>query len=230
MRWVSSIVPPPFFTMLMSRRSTFLPLRLVPALTGSPSSAFLQSSATRRTQSTAIGASREECCDTTLLLREVEALLIRDSRSPRSMGVAMLVKISHALVAAVFIESEMTVGCTPLSISWRHLFSRAPASTVTEVVPSPAFMSWDFASSTSIFAAGLRTSIVFRIVAPSFVMVTSPFAEQTILSIPRGPRLVRIASATALAAYMLAVRTSSFLRSSLNVSCLKVVPLDIAAW
>jgi hypothetical protein len=34
-----------------------------------------------------------------------------------------------------------------------HLLSRAPQSTVTVVVPSPATMSCDFDSSTNIFAA-----------------------------------------------------------------------------
>jgi hypothetical protein len=35
------------------------------------------------------------------------------------------------------------------------------------------------------------------IVAPSFVMITSPLADWIILSMPRGPSDVRIASATA---------------------------------
>ena len=69
-------------------------------------------------------------------------------------------------------------------------------------------MSWDLLSSTSILAAGWETSILFRIVAPSFVMVTSLFPETSILSIPRGPREVRIASASFLAALMLDMRMS----------------------
>lgn len=51
----------------------------------------------------------------------------------------------------------------------------------------------------------------FRMVAPSFVTMTSfdlsPF--WIILSIPRGPRLVRTTSATALAAMILERRTSA---------------------
>ena len=101
----------------------------------------------------------------------------------------------------------------------------------------------DLASSTSILAAGCRTVILLRMVAPSLVMITSPFAwhtcrpgsmcsrrcrarehcgsdalgrAHTILSIPRGPRLVRIASATALAASIFVVRTSFFLAFSLH--------------
>ncbi len=61
---------------------------------------------------------------------------------------------------------------------------------------------------------------LFRMVAPSLVIMTSPFAEDNILSIPRGPRLVRTASATALAARMLAYRTSSFLFVSTYFSVL----------
>jgi hypothetical protein len=46
-------------------------------------------------------------------------------------------------------------------------------------------------------------------VAPSLVMMTSPLAVEIILSIPLGPRLVLMASATAHAALMLAWRMSS---------------------
>ena len=45
----------------------------------------------------------------------------------------------------------------------------------------------------------VRTSIFSRIVAPSFVMITSPSGLTSILSIPFGPRLVfkRFATVTA---------------------------------
>lgn len=46
-------------------------------------------------------------------------------------------------------------------------------------------------------AAGCRTLMCLRMVAPSFVMTTSPCAVWIILSIPRGPKEVRTASATA---------------------------------
>ena len=49
----------------------------------------------------------------------------------------------------------------------------------------------------TILAAGWMTDICLRIVAPSLVIVTSPLPVWIILSIPRGPRLVRTASATA---------------------------------
>ena len=43
----------------------------------------------------------------------------------------------------------------------------------TEVVPSPTSWSCKYASSHNIFAAGCSTSSSFKIVAPSFVIVTS---------------------------------------------------------
>lgn len=49
----------------------------------------------------------------------------------------------------------------------------------------------------TIRAAGCITLMCLRMVAPSFVMTTSPDAVVIILSIPRGPRDVRTASATA---------------------------------
>ena len=82
----------------------------------------------------------------------------------------------------------------------------APAR--ADVVPSPASTSCDLESSTSIFAVGWPTSIVDNIVAPSFVMSTSPSPFWIILSMPRGPRDVRMASAMAFAAMMLLRRTS----------------------
>ena len=51
--------------------------------------------------------------------------------------------------------------------------------------------------STSILAAGWRTFILERIVAPSLEMRTSPEGSCMSLSMPRGPRDVRMAAATA---------------------------------
>lgn len=78
--------------------------------------------------------------------------------------------------------------------------------TTTEVVPSPASMSWALEISTNylwiriftIFATGCTTSIFLRIVAPSFVIRTSPLASWIILSIPFGPKLVRMTSEIAI--------------------------------
>lgn len=65
------------------------------------------------------------------------------------------------------------------------------------MVPSPASMSWDWEHSTSILAAGWRTFIFDSIVAPSFEIRTSPEGSCISLSMPRGPRDVLTAAATA---------------------------------
>mmetsp|Transcript_10330 Transcript_10330/g.25326 ORF Transcript_10330/g.25326 Transcript_10330/m.25326 type:complete len:228 (-) Transcript_10330:172-855(-) len=192
---VSSIVPPLFCMILISLRST---------MSGRSGSMIL------RTLSTAMGARMLEYCATTLEPREVVAALISASRSLMSSGIAMSCRISQALSQALPMASEITVGCTPLPSRLMHLVRNAPQSTVTEVVPSPATMSCDLDSSTSIFAAGCDTSILFRMVAPSLVMVTSLLPLTSILSIPRGPREVRMASASFLAALMLLMRMSCF--------------------
>mmetsp|Transcript_70079 Transcript_70079/g.222136 ORF Transcript_70079/g.222136 Transcript_70079/m.222136 type:complete len:208 (-) Transcript_70079:97-720(-) len=197
---VSSTVPPSFWIRRTSRRST---------LSGREGSTQL------RTQSTAMGARRLEYWDTTFELRDVVALLMRASRSLRSTGRDMLWRTLHPCWAALFMASEMMVGWMPRASMSMAFFRSAPQRTVTEVVPSPATTSWDLESSTSIFAAGCETSILSRIVAPSLVMITSPLASWTILSIPLGPSDVRTASATALAASMLPVRMSSFFLLSL---------------
>jgi hypothetical protein len=49
----------------------------------------------------------------------------------------------------------------------------------------------------TILAVGCTTSNFWRMVAPSLVMRVSPRPSLIILSMPRGPRLVRMQSATA---------------------------------
>mmetsp|Transcript_5574 Transcript_5574/g.18892 ORF Transcript_5574/g.18892 Transcript_5574/m.18892 type:complete len:266 (-) Transcript_5574:7-804(-) len=189
---VSSIVPPTFFTMATSRRSTLVEVA---------------GSITRRMASTAMGASTAAFCETTLELSEVLATLMSSSRSVRLTGTEMSLINSSDFFSAVRKASEMTVGCTPFSRSFCAASRIAPQSTVTEVVPSPASVSWAFARSTSILAAGWLTSILSRMVAPSLVMMTSPVLLAIILSMPLGPKLERTASATAFAADILFSRT-----------------------
>lgn len=74
---------------------------------------------------------------------------------------------------------------------------RLPQITTTDVVPSPASTSWAPAKLTSIFAVGCITDMLLSMVCPSLVMIVSPFPLRIILSMPRGPREVRTASATA---------------------------------
>jgi hypothetical protein len=75
--------------------------------------------------------------------------------------------------------------------------SRLPQMTTTEVVPSPASTSWALDSWTSILAVGCMTDMLLSIVLPSLVMMVSPLPLRIILSIPRGPSDVLMASATA---------------------------------
>jgi len=97
----------------------------------------------------------------------------------------------------------MTVGWTSLSSNSSAFSRSAPARTTADVVPSPTSLSVVFDTSTSIFAAGCWTSISLSIVAPSFVIVTSPNESTSILSMPRGPRELFTISEISFAAAML---------------------------
>lgn len=68
------------------------------------------------------------------------------------------------------------------------------------------------------------TAISFSMVLPSLVMIVSPLPVCIILSMPLGPRDVLIASATALAAIMFAVRTAIGFSLSLNALLLELPP------
>lgn len=132
--------------------------------------------------------------------KEVLTQLIKFSLSDNSTGIIMDLRTSMALFKAIWKDSETTVGWTSFSRSLRLASSKAPATTTTEVVPSPASMSYALEISTNILAVGWTTSIYLRIVAPSFVIKTSPRASYIILSMPLGPKLVRTTSEIALAA------------------------------
>lgn len=71
------------------------------------------------------------------------------------------------------------------------------ANITTLVVPSPTSSSYDFDISTRILAAGCTISNILRIVAPSLVIIWSLYVS-IILSIPHGPNVDFIISATAL--------------------------------
>jgi len=108
-------------------------------------------------------------CATIFEERAVVAVLRRVARSEREMGMDISVRISIDLAAARWKDSDMTVGCMPLPSNRSAAPRRLPAITTTDVVPSPASMSWACARSTSIFAEGCMTLIWFSIVAPSLV-------------------------------------------------------------
>ena len=78
----------------------------------------------------------------------------------------------------------------------------------TDVVPSPTSWSCKLARSTRTRAAGCSTSNDFKMVAPSFVMRTSPISSTSILSRPTGPRDDFTMLATANAAVTLPILTS----------------------
>ncbi|TNN31245.1 hypothetical protein EYF80_058601 [Liparis tanakae] len=111
-------------------------------------------SMTRMTASTLMGASRLEYWDTTLEHSDVVALLSSVSRSLSCTGRLMPVSTSTPFSTAFWKDSEMVVGWIPdrrdnAETSLEQASSRAPAITTTEVVPSPASMSWALDSSTS---------------------------------------------------------------------------------
>lgn len=77
----------------------------------------------------------------TLELSEVVAARKRDDLSLRSMGVDISSRYSTAFADAFKNDSAMIVGCIPFCNIFSAAPSRLPASTTTEVVPSPASMS-----------------------------------------------------------------------------------------
>ncbi len=113
------------------------------------------------------------------------------------------------------------IGCIFLSINSSALPKNSLASTTTVVVPSPASLSWALDSSTIILAEGCSTSISSRIVAPSFVITTSPKLSTSILSIPFGPKVDFTASPITFAASMLDLLAS--LPLTLCVPSLRII-------
>ena len=76
----------------------------------------------------------------------------------------------------------------------------SPLRMMTDVVPSPTSSSCARDSSIMLLAAGWLTSTSRRMQLPSLVMTMPPIGSSNILSIDRGPNVVRMMSATALAA------------------------------
>ena len=152
---------------------------------------------------TIISASKSESFLTNLVCIEVFAILFNIFLSTGEIESAISSRYSLVFLAAFLYPSTIIVGWTSWSINDSACSSNAPAKTTAEVVPSPTSLSVVLEISTNIFAAGCWTSISLRIVAPSFVIVTSPKESTNILSIPRGPKLVWTISATILAAAIL---------------------------
>lgn len=147
---------------------------------------------------TAMGPRRFEYCETILEDKDVLAAWRRVDVSVSDTGCDMSCRISTAAAAALWKDSEMTEGWMPLDRSRSAAPSRLPHITTTDVVPSPASMSCAVDRLTNILAVGCKTDMLRSIVLPSFVIIVSPLPLRIILSIPRGPNEVRMASATAL--------------------------------
>ncbi len=146
---------------------------------------------------TAMGPRRFEYWETILEEREVLAAWRRAAVSVRAMGCDMPWRTWTAAAAALWKDSEIIEGWMPLVSNRSAAPSRLPQMTTTEVVPSPASTSWALDSWTSILAVGCMTDMLLSMVLPSLVMRASPLPLRIILSIPRGPSDVLMASATA---------------------------------
>ena len=126
----------------------------------------------------------------TFELRDVVAARRREVLSERSIGVDISVRYSTAFAEALRKDSATIVGCMPFCSIFSAAPKKLPARTTTDVVPSPASTSCAAERSTSftgvssqsvpqyvgrtIFAAGCSACMLFKIVAPSFVMTSSP--------------------------------------------------------
>ena len=116
---------------------------------------------------------------------------------------AIFSSVSSETWQAASKPSATLTGCNPRSSNFSACSSKAPANTTTPVVPSPISSSWDCDNSTKSLATWCSTAILSKMVAPSFVMVTSPSGETIILSMPLGPNEVRSKPETDRAAMML---------------------------
>mmetsp|Transcript_69537 Transcript_69537/g.141362 ORF Transcript_69537/g.141362 Transcript_69537/m.141362 type:complete len:203 (-) Transcript_69537:136-744(-) len=152
------------------------------------------------TAETTMGANKSRWDEMSLLLSAVPAHF--SSISSWSPATASSPTLSTANFPVFWITWIMRVGEIPSSTSVLSLVRISAASRTTDVVPSPTAVSWLMEMSTRVFAAGWAISRSFMIVAPSLLIVVLP-PVATSLSIPRGPSVVRTASATAWQALML---------------------------
>mmetsp|Transcript_7409 Transcript_7409/g.12507 ORF Transcript_7409/g.12507 Transcript_7409/m.12507 type:complete len:261 (+) Transcript_7409:1027-1809(+) len=125
------------------------------------------------------------------------------SRSLRSSGTAASLSVLTQSSSAFRYPLQITVGWICRLSRGSACARNSPASTMTDVVPSPTSSSCARESSIMDLAAGWATSTSRRIELPSFVITMPPMGSRSILSIERGPSVVRMISATALPAWML---------------------------
>mmetsp|Transcript_42817 Transcript_42817/g.91394 ORF Transcript_42817/g.91394 Transcript_42817/m.91394 type:complete len:257 (+) Transcript_42817:944-1714(+) len=159
------------------------------------------------TASTTIVAKNSFWPETSFEESEVPAAFCSISRFLASSCASRLTESfsSWAIASAAASRKALTIicGCTPSSMYGLHSRRNSPASSTTEVVPSPTSASCDIEMSTSVLPAGWTIWSCFMSVAPSFEMVTRPLSSWINLSIPRGPRVERTTSTIAWQALML---------------------------
>mmetsp|Transcript_18819 Transcript_18819/g.39346 ORF Transcript_18819/g.39346 Transcript_18819/m.39346 type:complete len:202 (-) Transcript_18819:270-875(-) len=159
---------------LMSSVSPSWPPGLPSILIISKLTSWCSKSATASTASTAISAMWSLC--TLMIFDESVVLAVLSSGVvfcwSNSTTSEMSARVCTAMSHAWSKPSEMRTGWKPRSSSFSACSRRAPASTTTPVVPSPISLSCDCESSTRRRATWCSTSILSRMVAPSFEMVT----------------------------------------------------------
>ena len=116
-----------------------------------------------------------------------------------STGLATLSRCSDTAATAASMPRFRLIGLAPAATLRRPSRTRAWASTVAVVVPSPAtssvFLATSLTSSAPIFSYGSSSSISLAIETPSLVMVGAPhFFSSTTLR-PFGPSVTFTASA-----------------------------------
>lgn len=113
-----------------------------------------------------------------LLVIAVAASLLSVSRwFASSVLMAISLILLTAMVEAFRRPLTMICELTPCSTCSLISLRISPASTTTEVVPSPTSASCDLAMSTRMRAAGCTMSRSFMTVAPSLVIVCLPFSS-----------------------------------------------------
>ncbi len=126
------------------------------------------------TASTTILAKNSFSCVNNLELRVVLAMLIRSFLKFSLLAEllkAIFKSVSFALSLAARYPAIMIWGAIFWLTSFTPSLRSSPHKTATVVVPSPTTESWVFEISIKIFAAGLSTYTLFKIVAPSFVII-----------------------------------------------------------
>mmetsp|Transcript_3214 Transcript_3214/g.7835 ORF Transcript_3214/g.7835 Transcript_3214/m.7835 type:complete len:297 (+) Transcript_3214:776-1666(+) len=148
------------------------------------------------------------------------------SLSLRSTVLLMEAKAPSAASKARAYPRQIIVGWMFLCNNGSATCNISPVSTITEVVPSPTSSSCARESSIICLAAGWETSTSLKIALASFVMTMPPMGSRSILSIARGPNVLRTMPATAWAAPMFAswaLRPVSlwvfWLRTSILATC-----------